>query len=108
MMKAVKIDFDHLRPEEFEEHLAELFASAKGKVSEDPRLKRLYQEHPDCLALVLDLETIAEHARSLLEPTVDPSEKVWKNIQSKLKEETGSLDVDFEDDEEDGDRPLRT
>ena len=34
-----------------------------------------------------DLETIAETARSLFEPTHEPSEAVWSNIASKLKEE---------------------
>lgn len=96
-----KIDFDNLRPDEFERYLPELFASVDGKVSEDPRLQKLFTEHPDCLALVRDLETIAETARGLLEPAEDPSDKVWSNIQSKLREETGGIDLDFEDDEED-------
>jgi len=82
------IDFDNLKPEEFENYLPELFASGNGKVSEDPRLQNLYASHPDCLALVRDLETIAETARSLFEPVEDPSDKVWMNIQSKLREES--------------------
>ena len=82
------IDFDTLRPEEFEMYLPDLFATGNGKVSQDPRLKKFLAENPDCAALVSDLETIAEHARSLFEPVGDPSDKVWENIQSKLQQET--------------------
>ena len=35
-----------------------------------------------------DLETIAETARSLFEPENDPSDKVWANIQDKLREQS--------------------
>ena len=79
------INFDDLKPEEFEQYLPELFATG-DKVSADPRLQKLYAAHPDCLALVRDLETIAETARSLFEPEGDPSDKVWKNIQNKLRD----------------------
>jgi hypothetical protein len=82
------IDFDTLRPEEFEIYLPDLFATGNGKVSQDPRLKKFLAENPDCAALVSDLETIAEHARSLFEPVGDPSDKVWENIQSKLQQES--------------------
>ena len=82
------INFDTLKPDEFERYLPDLFATGDGKVSKDPRLKKFLAEHPDCAALVRDLETIAETARSLFEPVGDPSEKVWKNIQSKLREES--------------------
>jgi hypothetical protein len=44
----------------------------------------------NCAALVRDLQYIAEQARLLLEPTHDPSDSVWSNIQNKLKEESGS------------------
>jgi hypothetical protein len=81
------INFDDLKPDEFEQYLPELFASS-DKVSEDPRLQKLYAAHPDCLALVRDLETIAETARSLFEPVEEPSDKVWANIQDKLREES--------------------
>ena len=98
MTAATKIDFANLKPEDFERHLPELFAGTDGKVSEDPRLQALFAKYPDCLALVRDLETIAETARGLLEPA-DPSDHVWTNIQSKLLEETGSIDLDDEEDE---------
>ena len=87
------IDFDTLKPEEFEQILPDLFATGDGKVSQDPRLKKFLAQHPDCAALVSDLETIAEHARSLFEPAADPSDKVWENIQSKLQQESGTLSV---------------
>ena len=86
------IDFDTLKPEEFENYLPELFATGNGKVSQDPRLQKFLARNPDCAALVRDLETIAETARSLFEPTGDavndPSDQVWNNIQTKLREES--------------------
>jgi len=82
-----EIDFDTLKPEEFENYLPELFANGDGKVSTDPRLQKFLAKNPDCAALVSDLETIAETARSLFEPVEEPSDNVWKNIQSKLREE---------------------
>jgi hypothetical protein len=92
------IDFDTLKPEEFEQYLPDLFATGNGKVSQDPRLTKFLRQHPDCAALVRDLETIAETARNLFEPVADPSDKVWKNIQSKLREEAaiGPMDDDEE------------
>jgi len=81
------IDFDSMKPEEFENYLPDLFASGDGKVSQDPRLQKFLARNPDCAALVSDLETIAETARSLFEPIEDPSDNVWTNIQNKLREE---------------------
>ena len=78
----------------------ELFATGNGKVSQDPRLKKFLALHPDCAALVSDLETIAETARSLFEPVEEPSDSVWSNIQNKLRD--GALG-----DEELGDEGLR-
>src|SRR5438270_10368061 len=93
------INFDTLKPEEFERYLPDLFANGDGKVSQDPRLKKFLAQHPDCAALVNDLETIAETARSLFEPVTDPSDKVWQNIQSKLKEENGEIGDSGDDDD---------
>jgi anti-sigma factor RsiW len=89
MTLPANIDFDTLRPEEFEHILPDLFASGSGKVSQDPRLKKFLAANPDCAALVSDLEVIAETARSLFEPVieVDPSDRVWRNIQSRLRED---------------------
>jgi len=80
-------DFDNMTQAEFEQRLPEIFASQTGKVSEDARLSKFLADHPDAAALVRDLETIAETARSLFEPVEDPSDTVWSNIQSKLREE---------------------
>ena len=80
------INFDTLTPAEFEQYLPDLFL-AGGKVSEDPRLAKFLGANPDCAALVRDLETIAETARSLFEPSNEPSDAVWSNIASKLREE---------------------
>ena len=91
-----EINFDTLRPDEFEQYLPDLFANGDGKVSQDPRLQKFLADNPDCAALVSDLETIAETARSLFQPLGDPSDKVWTNIQSKLDEGLGT-----EDDEDD-------
>ena len=97
------INFDDLKPEEFEQYLPELFASS-DKVSDDPRLQKLFAAHPDCLALVRDLETIAETARSLFEPVAEPSDRVWQNIQAKLQEDSALASID--DDYIDPDAPL--
>lgn len=90
------IDFDNLRPEEFERYLPDFFANGEGQVSQDPRLRKFLLEHPDCAALVSDLETIAAHARSLFQVSTDPSDKVWENIQTKLQQGDA-----LEDEEED-------
>ena len=88
------INFETLKPEEFEQYLPEFFANGDGKVSQDPRLKDFLARNPDCAALVSDLETIAETARSLFAPLGDPSDKVWNNIQNKLREEGGGIEED--------------
>ena len=87
MTEPADINFDTLKPEEFENYLPDLFATGNGKVSQDPRLQKFLARHPDCAALVRDLETIAETARSLFEPVEEPSDRVWANIQTKLREE---------------------
>jgi hypothetical protein len=92
------INFDNLKPEEFEHYLPDLFARGNGKVSQDPQLKNFLAKHPDCAALVRDLETIADTARSLFEPVTDPSDKVWSNIQSKLREEAAHSPREDSDD----------
>jgi hypothetical protein len=79
------VNFDTMTVAEFEEYLPDLFATGGGKVSEDPRFAKFLKANPDCAALVNDLETIAEHARSLFEPTHEPSDSVWSNIADKLK-----------------------
>ena len=80
-------NFDTMTPAEFEQCLPELFADCSGSLSTDPRLQTFLASNPDCAALIRDLETIAEHAKSLFEPDYEPSDTVWDNIQSKLKEQ---------------------
>jgi hypothetical protein len=81
-------NLDTMTVAQFEEFLPELFASGSGKISDDPRFANFLAANPDCAALVRDLETIAETARSLFEPTTadpEPSDKIWSNIASKLQ-----------------------
>jgi hypothetical protein len=87
-------NLDNLTVAEFEAYLPELFAAGKGKITENPRFANFLAANPDCAALVTDLETIAEHARSLFAPEgeeseggLEPSDNVWSNIASKLKDE---------------------
>ena len=77
-------DFDTMTPADFEKYLPEIFANGDGRVSTDPRLQTFLKNHPDCAALVRDLEAIADQARSLFEPS-DPGDAVWTGIQDKLK-----------------------
>jgi hypothetical protein len=86
-------DFDTMTPADFEKYLPEIFANGDGRVSTDPRLQTFLKNNPDCAALVRDLETIADQARSLFEPT-DPGDAVWTGIQNKLKLQ-GSEDDDL-------------
>jgi hypothetical protein len=89
-------NFDKMTPAEFEEYLPELFESGGGSISDDPRFANFFKSNPDCAALVRDLEIIAEQAKSLFEPSGDetaglePSDSIWSNIASKLKEEPHS------------------
>jgi hypothetical protein len=82
-------NLDDMTPAEFEAYLPELFEAGGGKISEDPRFTNFFKANPNCAALVSDLETIAEQARSLFEPTEEPADSVWSNIASKLKEGGG-------------------
>ena len=87
------LDFDSMTAAEFEQYLPELFASGEtGRLSEDPRLARFLAANPDCAALVRDLETIAETAKGLFASEQEPSDAVWSNIASKLKQQTDDND----------------
>lgn len=85
-LKTAPINFDSMTQADFELHLPDFFATGSGKVSADPRLQKFLATHPDCAALVRDLETIAEHARSLFEPN-EPSDDVWARIQTSLHDD---------------------
>ncbi len=86
-MTEPNFDYDSMSQADFEKYLPDFFADGNGYVSTDPRLQKFLNEHPDCAALVKDLETIAEHARSLFEPVGDPSDDVWARIQTKIQED---------------------
>lgn len=94
MNDLARLDFDSMTVAEFERYLPELFASSEGgKVSADPRLKNFLSHNPDCAALVRDLETIAETAKSLFEPDQEPSDAVWSKIATELKKEPADSDA---------------
>jgi hypothetical protein len=85
-------DFDTMSPADFEHYLPEIFANGDGRVSTDPQLQTFLKNNPDCAALVRDLETIAETAKSLF-TTDEPSDNVWSNIQNKLKQQPADDDA---------------
>jgi hypothetical protein len=87
MTEFQSLDFDKMTPADFEQYLPEFFADGDGHVSTDPRLQTFLKNNPDCAALVRDLEAIADQARSLFEPTYEPSDAVWTGIADKLKHE---------------------
>ena len=87
MSDLTNVNFDNMTASQFEDYLPDLFASGDGKVSTDPRFTKFLASNPDCAALVNDLEAIAEHAKSLFEPTEEPSEAVWSGIASKLSQQ---------------------
>ena len=87
MTDLAHIDIDNMTTAQFEEYLPDLFAAGEGKITEDPRFARFLAANPDCAALVRDLETIAEHAKSLFEPFDEPSDTVWEKLASKLSAE---------------------
>lgn len=80
------LNLQNMTTAQFEEHLPELFATHNGRISDDPELREFLNSHPDCAALVRDLEYIAEAAKQLLEPAeAEPSDTVWKKIQGELR-----------------------
>lgn len=82
-------NFDTMTQADFEEYLPDFFAaSSNGKVSSDPKLQKFLSQHPNCAALVSDLETIAETARGLFDVEAsEPSDHVWEDLQKKLRAE---------------------
>lgn len=77
---------------EFEQRLqsAEFFEAGNGQMSDDPRLQEFLRDNPDSAALVRDLQYIAVAAAELLKADhdVEPSDSVWKKIQSELSSTT--------------------
>lgn len=84
MNNLTDLNFDEMSLAEFEQYLPDFFASYNGRISDNPLFATFLSANPDCAALVRDLEYIAETAKSLFEPTQEPSDAVWSNIQSKL------------------------
>jgi hypothetical protein len=72
--------------EEFQARMPELIGSGVD-ASAHPHV----QSCALCRALLADLETIAEAARQMF-PVVDPPDSLWKQIESRLKEEDGNAD----------------
>jgi len=66
---------------EFQARLPKLIGSGEN-LAHHPHL----QGCELCRALLADLETIAQAARSLF-PIAEPSTKVWQNIESAIKDE---------------------
>ena len=63
MIDLDEVDFDNLKPEEFDQYLNELFSINSGKISEDARIQVFLARNPDYAALVRDIETMTDHAR---------------------------------------------
>ena len=81
-------DYDNMTQADFEEHLPEFFANQAGSVSDDPRLQKFLAAHPDCAALVRDLESIADAAKALIDvEDHDPSDGLWAKIQTRMTED---------------------
>ena len=72
---------------EFQEQLPDLFASGGNGVPEDPDLVEHLKTCENCSALVRDLQYIADQASLLLQPTLEPSDNVWKRIQEGMDSE---------------------
>jgi len=79
---------------EFQAQLPELIGSGEDATTH-PHL----QNCELCRALLADLETIAEAARQLF-PVVEPPEELWEHIESAIKDESGVIGSDDEEDEE--------
>jgi hypothetical protein len=73
---------------EFQENLPDLFASGGNGTPEDPDLLEHLKTCDNCSALVRDLQYIADQASLLLQPTLEPSDEVWKRIQEGLNSES--------------------
>ena len=79
---------------EFEQRLPEFFATGTGKISDDPRFEAFLTANPDSAALVRDLQYIAAAAGDMLnKEEVEPSDSVWQNIQSGLKNTSDDIEI---------------
>jgi hypothetical protein len=76
--------------QQFQDQLPELIGFGEN-LAADPHLEHCAL----CRELLADLETIAEAARSLF-PTLEPPDKVWKQIESAIEIEKGALKLNKE------------
>jgi hypothetical protein len=73
---------------EFQAQLPEMIGSGKSLAA------HAHLQHCAlCRALLADLETIAEAARSIF-PIVEPPDNLWKQIESAIKKEKGVIEPD--------------
>ncbi|MGD0800247.1 MAG: hypothetical protein ABR906_02915 [Terracidiphilus sp.] len=79
---------DGMTCHEFQARLPELISSG-DRLSAHPHLQNCLR----CRALIADLESIAEAARELL-AAVEPPDKLWEQIESALKNESGYSQTD--------------
>jgi hypothetical protein len=86
MKDMTNVNFDTMTVAEFEQYLPDLFAEGGGDITNDPRFATFLAANPVCAALVSDLETIAQTAKSLF-ASADPSDGLWSKIADKLKDE---------------------
>jgi hypothetical protein len=83
-------NFDTMTTAQFEEFLPDFFTEAGNvKLSTDPRLAIFFAKNPDCIALVRDLETIAETARGLFDTGEEPKDAIWDRIVGSMEAEPG-------------------
>jgi hypothetical protein len=87
MTNIQNLNIDTMSLAEFETYLPDFFAIYDGHISDNPIFAKFLSANPDCAALIRDLEYIAATAKSLFEPTEEPSDAIWGNIQSKLQQE---------------------
>jgi hypothetical protein len=87
MTNIQNLNIDTMTLAEFETNLPDFFAIYDGHISDNPLFANFLGANPDCAALVRDLEYIAATAKSLFEPTEEPSDAIWGNIQTKLQQE---------------------
>jgi predicted anti-sigma-YlaC factor YlaD len=69
----------------FQAQLPEAIGSGKS-LATDTHLQRC----PLCRALLIDLETIADAARKLF-PIEEPSESLWRQIETAIEGDSSSL-----------------
>ena len=72
-------NFNHMSCAAFQAQLADLIGSG-ASIADNPHI----QSCKNCRALLADLETIAEAARSLF-PLAEPPDALWEQIESAIE-----------------------